>query len=173
MNMPGFGAEATLYQPSIQYRTLAFFKRDSNLGSFQPAALACNPRALAQCIRVAWEDFQVCLRDGGSKAGCAAAERAEIADCNAEFAICTRGNICCGGGCTDINTDPGNCGGCGRLCRGGRCQNGGCVCSQPTPTNCNGTCTSLLNDPSNCGQCGRQCAPWDFCGGDGQCYPIT
>jgi hypothetical protein len=172
MRMPGFTAEVSLYKSSMHYQTLSTSLLLLGTGRPQFAATACNARGLTECIRSAQQDFQVCLRDGGSKAGCAAELRGEIAACNAEFGICTRGTICCSGACTDINTDPGNCGGCGRTCRGGRCLNGGCVCSQPTPNNCKGTCTSLLDDPSNCGQCDHLCPPGNFCS-NGQCYPIT
>src|SRR5215472_4733083 len=128
MSMPGFGAEAALYQPQIQYRTLASsLTRDAISGSLQLAAVACNPQALAQCIQSAHEGFQECLRDRGSKVACAAAERAEIRACIGEFGICARGYVCCSGTCTSLLNDSSNCGHCGRKCPPWYwCENGQC-----------------------------------------------
>jgi hypothetical protein len=68
--------------------------------------------------------------------------------------------------CVNIQTDPNNCGRCGKVCTGGKtCQSGTCNC--PTGqslsngmccpnglTNCGGTCTDTSKDLNNCGGCG-------------------
>src|SRR6185295_17246450 len=78
--------------------------------------------------------------------------------------------------CADTAHDPGNCGGCGKVCpsnavcTAGACQGGGG--SYPGLAACPGTsgaplCTNLLSDPGNCGACGHACP-----GGQG-CYGGT
>jgi hypothetical protein len=67
---------------------------------------------------------------------------------------CPPGWRCCGSGCADIESDPGNCGSCGNRCSSGQtCCNGRC-CSGPC---CDGKCCSRL----------AQCLP----GGGRCCYP--
>ncbi len=81
-------------------------------------------------------------------------------------ATCPVGEIACPSGCTDVTTDPGNCGACGNRCAaGGHCVTGICV----TPTcavgqfACPGGCTNVTSDPNNCGQCGNTCAAGGTC----------
>jgi hypothetical protein len=70
--------------------------------------------------------------------------------------------------CTNTQTDPRNCGGCGNSCNGGSCSGGKCVCSAgliacgdsccpEASACCNGSCADLQTDASNCGSCGNQC----------------
>jgi hypothetical protein len=76
---------------------------------------------------------------------------------------------CCNGSCTDIQTDPSNCLGCGTVCSSANdtpsC-NGGCtsVCNGGW-TNCDGTLQAngcnvnyLGSDINNCGGCGTTCS---------------
>ncbi len=89
--------------------------------------------------------------------------------------ICTGGEQCCPSGCTNVNTDPDNCGYCGNACvpggtcAGGACQtcNGGPVCTG-SDTCCPGGCVNTSIDPSDCGYCGNICAAGDSCIG-GKC----
>ena len=86
---------------------------------------------------------------------------------------CGPGSLCCQSGpgpegqrCTDARFDPGNCGGCGIVCGGGRsCNNGVCGC-QPGQVECNGVCSYVFGgDPDNCGACGNVCPAGNrFCG---------
>jgi hypothetical protein len=75
--------------------------------------------------------------------------------------------------CTDPAKDPGNCGGCGRVCPGGMvCNNGVCgaqTCGA-TSTACVGPgggtfCADLQRDASNCGTCGHVCTNNAICSG--------
>jgi hypothetical protein len=70
-------------------------------------------------------------------------------DCNSDI---------CGDGCeTNVNSDPNNCGACGKKCLPDqRCVSGECECAARHETLC-GTCTDLMKDPNNCGACGNVC----------------
>jgi stigma-specific protein Stig1 len=61
---------------------------------------------------------------------------------------CSRGQACCNGKCTPLNTTD-NCGKCGDKCPAGQ----GC---------CNGACTPL-NTTANCGTCGNKCPDGQIC----------
>jgi hypothetical protein len=67
--------------------------------------------------------------------------------------------------CTDFQTDPNNCGGCGDVCAPGTsCTNGTCQAACPPGTTlCSGACVDQSTDSSNCGACGKQCAPGTTC----------
>jgi hypothetical protein len=79
---------------------------------------------------------------------------------------CGPGTVPCGNACTDITSDPDNCGVCGLLCNTlGGCIHGQCA-GDPCP---NGTlackdsphlplrCVDPLTDPHDCGGCGNVC----------------
>jgi Putative metal-binding motif len=83
-------------------------------------------------------------------------------ECLGGACTCKPENLC-GGRCTD--SDPLNCGACGRACgAGGVCQQGVCQCQQGL-TSCNGGCADLTRDPANCGQCGAACGQGALCVG--------
>jgi hypothetical protein len=71
---------------------------------------------------------------------------------------CSAGQACCKGTCTDVKSNPFNCGTCGNIVRY-TCQV--CVISHwhrtlqcpAGETCCNGVCVSLQSSPSNCGGC--------------------
>lgn len=80
--------------------------------------------------------------------------------------------------CTNLLTDPLNCGSCYNKCQDGeRCRGGVCVAEA-----CNGaamqlcgilrTCVNLMTDPLNCGTCGEACTQDQECRG-GDCVAAT
>ena len=110
---------------------------------------ACQPRAIC-----------VAPTDGGNLGSC---------ECPAGNPLLDGGTtiLTCNGTCTDITTDPNNCGGCagaggsvcpsGQVCAPTDAGSGLCQLSCGTATECNGACVTLSNDPSNCGACGNIC----------------
>lgn len=73
----------------------------------------------------------------------------------------------CNGACTDVMSDPNNCGGCDKVCSApanatATCTNG--VCNHTSTdacdgglTSCSDGCVDTSGDPTNCGGCGNQC----------------
>jgi hypothetical protein len=85
---------------------------------------------------------------------------------------CPEGQVVCGGGaCTDLLTDPVNCGACGVTCGADPCVGGMCTPAQPEVldcaarglTDCGGGCVDLAHDTRNCGRCGIGCAAGETC----------
>jgi len=74
----------------------------------------------------------------------------------------------CNGLCTDLTSDPNNCGGCGNVCAPGQkcwastCQ-GAPACGNAMQSDCNGACTYTASDNNNCGACGVVCASDQVC----------
>ena len=81
------------------------------------------------------------------------------------YACCPTSATCCNGICTDLNSDPANCGACGYVCPADNvCLNGSCVlCSGYGAGMCSGVCVNLLSDAGNCGSCGHQCLSDELC----------
>jgi hypothetical protein len=166
MNIPRFNAEASLYKTSRSYRdALAWGEGFGALGhtGSRVSAAACKP----YCGK--------CVEDSSSPTGCSKSCRltnCEDADipCHGCPGGCPPGQTNCGGTgiCTDIKTDPNNCGACGNVCTTGICQNGTCGCATPGLTYCNGTCVNLISDSNNCGSCGNVCPPGQSCS-NGKC----
>ena len=68
----------------------------------------------------------------------------------------------CNGSCTNVKTDPANCGMCGKACpAGAMCTQGMCQCAAAdggaSRTICNGQCVDTKSDVGNCGTCGTAC----------------
>jgi hypothetical protein len=80
------------------------------------------------------------------------------------YVCCEDGQVSCGDYCTDVASDPYNCGACGNVCSAtganqyAICVEGNCdyACNYGT-TDCDGTCVSLDWDTNNCGACGNVC----------------
>jgi hypothetical protein len=91
----------------------------------------------------------------------------------------------CNDTCTDIQTDPKNCGDCGIVCPPGEtCVTGKCTCgavvvcaAADTCCTANGVsaCTDLQTDSANCGSCGNACPTGELCvgGACGGCGGVT
>ena len=69
----------------------------------------------------------------------------------------------CNYNCTDILTDPANCGSCGHSCSGIEdCKNGICECPSSTKR-CGDSCWFIGSDFYNCGECGHVCPSGSAC----------
>lgn len=98
--------------------------------------------------------------------GCGVGECGHLV-CQGAFKDCDHdlGLECDSNGCeSDTNTDPNNCGACGKKCDPGQeCRNDGngaqCVdpCEKSGLTQCPFGCYDLASDTSNCGACGNYC----------------
>ena len=110
---------------------------------------ACQPRAIC-----------VAPTDGGNLGSCECPVGNPLPDGGTTI-------LTCNGTCTDITTDPNNCGGCagaggsvcpsGQVCAPTDAGSGSCELSCGTATECNGACVTLSSDPNNCGACGNIC----------------
>lgn len=114
-----------------------------------------------------------CVTSGGGDGG------------SAPTAGCPAPRTQCGPYCTDMGTDPFNCGRCGgrcptgQVCASGRCATGesgsrpdavpAAPCTAPRVA-CGAYCVTLANDPLNCGQCGTHCPTGRVCTA-GRCAP--
>jgi hypothetical protein len=87
---------------------------------------------------------------------------------------CAKGTNCCpdgkpgsGNRCTNVESDPANCGRCNNVCPSGqRCSTGVCTSSCPAGlTLCGNACVDLSRDPTNCGACGNVCSSEACCTG--------
>ena len=85
------------------------------------------------------------------------------------YVCCPTGAACCNGICTDLSSDPNNCGACENVCPASApfCIQGACALN-PCATGltfCDPACVDLISDPFNCGACYHQCAPSEVCAG--------
>lgn len=71
----------------------------------------------------------------------------------------------CGSFCTNVQTDPSNCGKCTNNCGAKKfCSAGACKDSCEPPTMlCNGLCIDFATDHDNCSKCGFACGSDQFC----------
>jgi len=99
--------------------------------------------------------------DGGSLGQCECPQGNPLPDGGSTILLCN-------GSCTDITTDPDNCGGCAgsggsvcgstQVCAPNDAGGGSCQANCGTAVACNGACVTLSTDPNNCGACGNVCA---------------
>ena len=140
MCIPGFTAQAALYDSLRYYATLA----GSDPACAQPLRFAMPKGGYhpPDCKETCGPYGSDCMRT------C-------TVDCHPGFpgnshtfkeSRCSDTEGCCGGKCVDILHDP-NCGFCGKKCSGSH------------PTCCAGECVNLKESTRNCGECGRDCRP--------------
>jgi hypothetical protein len=96
--------------------------------------------------------------------GTSACGGTEISNGGACQAQCAVGDtLCAGGTCANLQTDPNNCGSCGRACGPGQgCTRGSCGCPAGNLL-CSGSCVNPQTDPSNCGSCDSLCTGLKSC----------
>ena len=93
------------------------------------------------------------------------------ADAKTESASpCPTGKDPCGDVCTSLESDPDNCGACGKRCPAGlACTAGDCSCECPAGLICcvpdggAALCANLSTDDDNCGSCGASCPSGQVC----------
>jgi len=85
---------------------------------------------------------------------------------------CGPAELICDGACTNTQSDPAHCGGCGAPCDPGElCVAGECAADCPPGQDvCDGICIDPQIDPNNCGECGNTCGECAACA-DGACAP--
>lgn len=73
--------------------------------------------------------------------------------------VCASDRMKCSTTCTDLRSDPLNCGVCGNECgKGESCTNGRCMAScSPAKTSCQDGCFDLMSDKDHCGSCLNDC----------------
>jgi len=78
---------------------------------------------------------------------------------------CAPGEMECGTLCSDLSTDPDNCGDCGVACAIGQaCAAGMCVVDCPAgQIECGGGCVDPASDPMYCGATGPGCTGGEAC----------
>jgi hypothetical protein len=89
--------------------------------------------------------------------------------CNDGTCSCSGGlQLCAANGgvdriCTDVSSDPANCGRCGNACPGTSCEGSACTSCPVGWATCSGNCVSFDNDNDNCGRCGFKCPAGRTC----------
>jgi hypothetical protein len=113
----------------------------------------CQCTATTEACNGFDDDCDLLIDEGAAPdLGCTGLEQ-----CSGGFCTCDGALLYCGSLCTDLNSDPANCGECGNACQAGfACTAGACSCDAPS-TVCDGTCTDLDTDAANCGACGNAC----------------
>jgi hypothetical protein len=153
----------------------------------KPAGECCNGNG--NCCSNNCVD-NVCVGDPCEGVSCGPCETCSAGQC---VALCEAPETCCVNGnpfCTDLDSDPGNCGACFNQCGPCEvCDQGQCVFACDPCETCNASgqcestckanetccvngnpfCTDLKTDPGNCGVCFNQCDPdCEYCA-DGYC----
>jgi endo-1,4-beta-D-glucanase Y len=104
--------------------------------------------------------FVAALSSAGFVAGCAKPATVTTTSCSSS-------QLTCGDTCVNAQTDPQNCGSCGKTCgNGSTCTAGSCVCASGY-VSCGGSCVASSTD--HCGSSCTVCPSGDVCNSDGTC----
>ena len=84
--------------------------------------------------------------------------------------VCRDDEVTCGGACTNLRSDPKNCGACGVACAANSvCNLGQCASScEDGLTQCGQACVDTTSDARHCGACETACADTQTCS-EGSC----
>jgi hypothetical protein len=132
---------------------------DGSFDNCNGCGIACNPDRASACSRSGGPPRCMC----GTSTPCA----------GSDVCVPSEGSFAC----TDLDTDPDNCGSVGNVCAEGEvCSEGSCRCGDAGAcpdgdSCCAGVCTDVTEDEEHCGGCFLACAPYgNRCvGGDCLC----
>jgi hypothetical protein len=188
MSIPGFSADASLGR-SVQPYATAGMSFTATMGVSLALGLQYPPPppncpTFGPCDSKCMSTVKPCTGGAYQVSCCGTGFECKNGSC-----VCPAPNTACGRTCTNLQSDPNNCGGCGRTCvNGQKCSAGSCICPSGTAltngvccaaalvgsggiccpagqVNCGGTCVDLSGDPQNCGSCGNSCGGQTCCGG--------
>src|SRR5262249_47417472 len=95
--------------------------------------------------------------------------------CTGGTCVCAPTQTQCPGGCSEIISDPNNCGACGNPCPANKvCSLGACKDSCDSGLDdCNRACVPFATSDLNCGACGNRCSGTSHCSGGNCVCPMA
>lgn len=125
---------------------------------------------------------------GGGSGASGVAGGSAVGGSSSPGGTCAAPSTPCAGQCTDVSSDPANCGACGTVCSASQvCSQGVCGSSCAAGlTKCGAACVDITGSQANCGSCGHACPSdqtcWqsecicpmgqDACGDGGACIDV-
>lgn len=183
MGIPRFTAESSVYRSAATYASMRAWGGDvpfsmhltlngydcasgyiSSDVSVQAAAYTTlRRRALTRPVNGGCPTRTFCCGGVDDTGRCNGDCCSRPENCCSDGSCCPSSERCCTAAdgspeCSDLKTDPQNCGFCGHSCQGGTCSGGQCTNCPPGLTACGGSCVDVTTDPANCGTCGNDCS---------------